>query len=329
MIKLLLTILLIVSGPSAFAQQVQVTRDTLPDTNSPDSTAVLNNNLRLNQNAINSIGGYFNANQALTEANGGTGTNLSATPNGSILIQDGANVGIGTFGQGTSGQIIVSNGAGLFPSWQGIPARIQVFTNSGSFTAPSGVTNVYVSLAGGGGGGGGGRQTGSQGGGGGGGAQVCINVPYTVVPGNSYTVNIGAGGTAGLAGAGGGGGGTSGGNGGGTSFDALTVVGGNGGSNNSTGTAAGGAISGLSLTASAGSGGGFGFQGGAGGSSVTSSTGGGGGGTVLSAGPAGATVNNAGNNGSLGAGGSGAGGANVGATNNGGLGGSGICIVQY
>lgn len=71
----------------------------------------------MNANAINSIGGYFNSSGYLTEANGGTGTNLSAVPNGSILVQNTANVGIGTFGQGTSGQFVTSQGAGVNPTW--------------------------------------------------------------------------------------------------------------------------------------------------------------------------------------------------------------------
>lgn len=100
----------------AMAQQV-VTQDTLPNTGTPDSTAILNNNLRMQQNAINAIGGYFNSNGNLLPANGGTGTNISTFPNGSLLVYDASNVGIGTINPGTSGQILASQGAGLPPTF--------------------------------------------------------------------------------------------------------------------------------------------------------------------------------------------------------------------
>lgn len=80
----------------------------------------------------------------------------------------------------------------------GISVRgIQTFTSSGSFTVPDGVTTLYLSgCAGGGGGGGGGGNptTGSSGGGGGGGGagNIAINQSVTVVPGQTYTVTIGA-----------------------------------------------------------------------------------------------------------------------------------------
>lgn len=110
----------------ALAQQVQVSRDELPNTNSTDSTAVLNNVLRQNQNAINSIGGYFNSNEYLKEANGGTGANLSTAPNGSLFVQDGTNVGIGTINPGTSGQYLKSQGAAVAPIFAALPADINM-----------------------------------------------------------------------------------------------------------------------------------------------------------------------------------------------------------
>lgn len=119
--------------------QVNVTNDTLPNTGSTDSTAVLNNNLRLNQNAINAIGGYFNSNGFLLETSGGTGTNLSIVPNGSILVQNASNVGIGTINPGTSGQILTSNGAGgVNPSFQNVPPNTFRFISK---TSPSAATN--------------------------------------------------------------------------------------------------------------------------------------------------------------------------------------------
>ncbi len=66
------------------------------------------------------------------------------------------------------------------------------FLNSGTFTfvVPSGVTSIRIRVVGGGGGG---TQHPSQGGGGGGGGGYAHGV-FTVTPGTSYTVTVGAGG---------------------------------------------------------------------------------------------------------------------------------------
>jgi hypothetical protein len=89
---------------------------------------------------------------------------------------------------------------------------IQEFTQSGTFTVPSSVTHLLVEMWGGGGGGGGSSDglltytdvSGSQStivgcpgmGGGGGGSGAYIREVLTVAPGATYTVNIGAGGSA-------------------------------------------------------------------------------------------------------------------------------------
>jgi hypothetical protein len=67
----------------------------------------------------------------------------------------------------------------------------QDFTSTGPWTAPSGVTSVIVQLWGAGGGGGSGDCSG-EGGGGGGGAYTRSFL--TVIPGATYTVNVGSGG---------------------------------------------------------------------------------------------------------------------------------------
>ena len=75
---------------------------------------------------------------------------------------------------------------------QGTTGSNQSYT----FVAPAGVTQVTVEAWGGGGAGGGGTSGNTRGGGGGGGAYVkAIGVPVT--PGNSYTITVGSGGTAG------------------------------------------------------------------------------------------------------------------------------------
>lgn len=116
----------------------------------------------------------------------------------------------------------------------------QVFTSSGNFTAPAGVTKVYITGCGGGGGGGGvGGGTSYGIGGGGESGHALINYPYTVIPGNIYAVTIGSGGAAGTA-QGGNNPGSSGGSGGNSSFDSLIMAGGVGGTGGAAGGSAGG-----------------------------------------------------------------------------------------
>jgi hypothetical protein len=139
-------------------------------------------------------------------------------------------------------------------------ARKQIFTSSGTFIVPSGVTNVYISMVGGGGGGSN-SYGGGKGGGSGGYTQRYL---YWVTPGNSYTVTIGRGGTGATA-TGNGTNGTA------TSFGSLSVEGGQGGiSTVAFGTTAHGGLGGnqggtsFDGTSSRGGGGGI-YQGGNGG----------------------------------------------------------------
>ena len=120
---------------------------------------------------------------------------------------------------------------------------LQVFTSSGTFTPPSGCTNVFVE-AWGGDGGGGGITPGNTGGGGGGGSGACSRGYVAVTPAVGVTVTVGAAG-AGSSGTGGTGGTTSfgtsivavGGTGGGPSVGTAGGVAGQGGSSASgTGT---------------------------------------------------------------------------------------------
>ena len=88
---------------------------------------------------------------------------------------------------------IVPGGIGV-----GIP-NIKVFTNSGVFNVPSGVSKIIVEVWGGGGGGGNasGYYFYSAGGGGGGGFGKDV---FTVTPGTDYAITVGIGGIAGQAG---------------------------------------------------------------------------------------------------------------------------------
>jgi len=116
-------------------------------------------NLALLGNNVNSSGqlnadtGIYNT---VNVANGGT--NLSATPtNGQLLIGNGTGYTLAALTAGAG--ISLTNGAGSIsisaPAAGG--TRGQVFTTVGAntFTVPSGVTSVKVTVVGGGGGGGG------------------------------------------------------------------------------------------------------------------------------------------------------------------------------
>ena len=288
---------------------------------------------------------------AIATGYGGTGQNLSTTQSGSILYF--SNTGTisalapGTVGQalttggglswagmttqgdieyhsgairtrlpaGTSGYFLKTQGAGANPVWSALTAGSELFTSSGTFTAPSGITTVYLTMCAGGGGGAG-ADTGSTRGGGGGAGECVISFPYTVVGGNNYTVTRGAGGAGGAAQG-------SGSDGNDTTFDTLTVSKGIKGIIGVPGT--GGAGGGTAnRNASSQTAGDVGFVGGNGAGS--DGTGGGGGGsTPCGAGGAGGTDGNVGNAGTRGGGG---GGAGVGLLAGGG-GGNGFILVEY
>lgn len=85
----------------------------------------------------------------------------------------------------------------------------QVFTTSGTFTVPAGVTGVVVEVWGAGGGGAGGPGSGGAGGGGAGGGGYAIKRVTGLVPGATVSVTVGTGGAAGAVAGNGGGGGSS------------------------------------------------------------------------------------------------------------------------
>lgn len=146
----------------------------------------------------------------------------------------------------------------ILPGTQG-----QVFTSTGTFTVPSGITAVKVTVIGAGGGGGA-SSTASSGGSGGGGGGTSISYLTGLTPGDTITATVGTGGAGGSAG------GTS-------SFGAYCSA---------TGGGAGGANQGSAGSGGSGSGGTINRTGGAGGSGfgygVLSSTASGAGGGDLS-----------------------------------------------
>lgn len=151
------------------------------------------------------------------------------------------------------------------PRWSVVLSRSGVaFSNaspieSPTWTCPAGVTSVDVTAVGAGGGGGAGPTvaSGSSGSGGAGGGGQALRKTVTVVPGTTYAITIGNGGTGGALGASGGSGGVA-----STSFGALVTAFGGG--------------PGAALNSGGGSGGNGG--GGAGGYTTSNTCGGGGGG---------------------------------------------------
>ena len=234
---------------------------------------------------------------------------LAAGPAGGTIGYDGAGNPVAV-APDTAGYVLTSNGPGAAPSMQPATglASIRVFTASGTWTKPAGITKAVVQCVGGGGGGGG-SNSGTQGGGGGGGggyAEALIDVSTV----STVSVTVGAGGAGGSPGAIGGAGGTS-------SFGTYASATGGGGGDGS----AGNGTAGLGGSGSGGfvnSSGGDGYKG-------TRDFGGSGGETFFGGGPVGSNAG-AGNNGrAIGSGGSGAITANGAA---GGAGAAGIVIVR-
>jgi hypothetical protein len=124
-------------------------------------------------------------------ANGGTNNNTLAVTAGGALYTDGSKVV--NVGAGSSGEVLTSQGAGA-PIWQtpqGGFANMQVFTGSGTFTIPAGVTKVKVTVVGGGGNGANGGSALGSGGGGGGGGGAAIEIISGLTPLSTVSVTVG------------------------------------------------------------------------------------------------------------------------------------------
>jgi hypothetical protein len=148
--------------------------------------------------------------ETLPAANGGTGTTAFPSP-------------------GSNGNVLTSNGT----AWTSAAAaagyvgpNAQVFSSNGTFTIPSGITKVKVTVVGGGGGGGSATNDENRAGGGGGGGATAIKWLTSLTSGGTLAVTIGGGGAASSSG------GTSTVASGTQSITTLTSTGGNGGSTN-------------------------------------------------------------------------------------------------
>ena len=123
---------------------------------------------------------------------------LAGGTDGNIISYDssGNPVAIAT---GSDGQVLTSAGAGAQPAFEaagGGFASMQVFTSSGTWTKPSGIKIIKVTVTGSGGGGGGSKTSDNKGGGGGAAGGTAIEI-VDVTSISSETVTIGAGGAGG------------------------------------------------------------------------------------------------------------------------------------
>jgi len=173
--------------------------------------------------------------QTLPVAGGGTGA-ASLTAN-NVLLGNGTSA-LQTVAPGNSGNVLTSNGttwASTVPGGSNVFTTMAVYTSSTTWTVPSGITKIKLHATGGGAGGYGGSA--SYGGDGGPSGGTAIGY-FSVTPGVSYTITIGAGGAGGT-------GGNRGSAGGNTTFVGTGIsIAGNGadssGSSSNGGTASGG-----------------------------------------------------------------------------------------
>jgi len=203
---------------------------------------------------------------------------------------------------------IILGGISPFKNWQ-------IFTSSGTFTVPTGITRLFVEVVGGGGGGAGsGTLSGNVGGGGGGGGYAARLITG-LTPGAEIAVTVGSGGSGGS-----GGNGTTGGT---SSFGAyLSATGGERGYRGSDYSAGG--------MGGAGSGGDFNAAGDCGASVARNcGFGGSGGGSVYGGGGIGAAGDSGGTSGQFYGGGGGGSCSPGGGTRNGGNGRAGVVIVRW
>ena len=128
----------------------------------------------------------FNLSQLANSVNSSGKLSLSAGTTGTLPV---ANGGTGLTSSGAAGNILQSNGT----AWQSVAAALytgargQAFTSSGTFTIPTGVTSLKVTLTGGGGGGAGYGGTSGA---------TAIKYLTNMTPGNTIIVTVGAGSTA-------------------------------------------------------------------------------------------------------------------------------------
>jgi hypothetical protein len=150
-------------------------------------------NLALLANKVNSSG-LLDASTGLTNAtpvaNGGTG--LSTLTANNLIVGNGTSA-VQFIAPGASGNFLTSNGT----SWVSTSttlyagAKSQIFSSSGSFTVPAGISSLKVTVIGGGGGCASNTYWGTTANGGYGGMAIGY---ISVTAGSSYSITVGNGG---------------------------------------------------------------------------------------------------------------------------------------
>lgn len=146
-----------------------------------------NNNRTLN--LPDSSGTLVTTGDTIPVSQGGTGV-TSITAN-NVVLGNGTSA-IQTVAPGASGNLLTSNGTtwtSAAPASSFVGYRGQVFTGNGTFTIPTGITAVKVTVVGGGGG-----ASAVYGGGGAGGGSA-IKFLTGLTPGNTLAVTVGSGGS--------------------------------------------------------------------------------------------------------------------------------------
>lgn len=289
-------------------------------------------NANVNLSAIPTVGVTNGTVTNLTTSTLNVTTIRSASPTtGALYYCDGTK--FAQLPQGGDGEVLVSGGAGVAPSFGSGNTGTVFLTSGTSWTSPAGVSIIRVTCIGGGGGGGG-SQTASSAGGGGGGVTV-YDQPYAITGSTSYTYAVGSAGVGGTAGASGSSGGT-------TTFDTagvgITATGGlagqgNTGSGSGSGSGGNSGLSGIDATDDT-AGEKTNWTDGGNGASGDASASGGGGGSHYGKGGDGRTSGQGAGHGAdgTGYGSGGSGGANFGSggsTWSGGSGTIGLIIIQY
>lgn len=123
----------------------------------------------------------------LPVANGGTG--LATLTANNVLLGNGTG-NLQAVAPGTSGFVLTSNGSTWVSAAVTVGSSATSFTASGTFTIPSGITKLKMTIVGGGGNGAT-AGSGNAGGDGGGGGGAAIKYLSGLTPGNTLTVVVG------------------------------------------------------------------------------------------------------------------------------------------
>lgn len=186
-----------VGGTSTTQGRVRLAEDTDNGSNYVELTAPASVTANRTVTFPDVDGTVLTTGAVVTVAQGGTGaTSLTAN---NVLLGNGTSA-VQVVAPGASGNLLTSNGTtwtSAAPASSFVGFRGQAFTSNGTFTIPTGITAVKVTVVGGGGSGGAGHFNcfcGSAivyGGGGGGGGGTAISFFTGLTPGNTISVTVG------------------------------------------------------------------------------------------------------------------------------------------